>query len=438
VTHRPRFGPALGGIAAVAAAVRIAFTAIVDPQTGRLSDASAYHLLAHDVAHHFRYVRPFDHLLLHVERPTAEYPPLYPAFLAVFDRLGLHGVDAQELVAGTLVGTATVILVGLLGRRIGGAATGLVAAAIAACYPMLFQADAVLMTEGLFALLTTAALILAVDAVQDPVPRRVAALGAVCGLAALTRTEGLLLGATVVAGVAVAARARARPARTAAVGLGMILLLVAPWTLRNAVRFHTFVPVSNNLGTVVDGANCPLTYSGPQIGLWRAQLGEGGASDFECFQGFHIEDPRFDEAEAARAHLREGLRYARAHRGRLSVVVPARVLRTFALWPDQAAQIRTESFEGRESEWQWAGTVGFWVLVPAAVVGVFATRRPGSSRRPLWPLAVPVAVVVVTSALTYGNQRFRIGAEPSSVVLAAVGVVALVRRASARLSDTEE
>ena len=52
----------------------------------------------------------------------------------------------------------------------------------------------------------------------------------------------------------------------------------APWTIRNAIRLHAFVPVSNNVATLVDGANCDATYHGQQIGLWRETFSQAPAA----------------------------------------------------------------------------------------------------------------------------------------------------------------
>jgi 4-amino-4-deoxy-L-arabinose transferase-like glycosyltransferase len=124
-------------IAVVALAVRIGFVIVVDPAVPELGDASAYHLLAENLSDGRGYIRPFDDMLLALERPTAEYPPLFPVLLAVPAKLGGHSVETQRLFLAFL-GTATVVLIGLLGRRVGGRAVGLVAAAFAALYPMLF------------------------------------------------------------------------------------------------------------------------------------------------------------------------------------------------------------------------------------------------------------------------------------------------------------
>jgi 4-amino-4-deoxy-L-arabinose transferase-like glycosyltransferase len=65
------------------------------------------------------------------------------------------------------------------------------------------------------------------------------------------------------------------------------------------------------------------------------------------------------------------------------------------------------------------------VLLPFAVAGaVLLLRR----RARVWPLLSTAVVVVLTTALTYGQQRFRIADEPSLAVLAAVSVVAVVGR----------
>ena len=52
-----------------------------------------------------------------------------------------------------------------------------------------------------------------------------------------------------------------------------------------------------------------------------------------------------------------------------------------------------------------------------------ALRRRRTVR---WPLIVPMVIVTIASAVTYGQTRFRVPAEPSLVVLAAVGLAALV------------
>ena len=428
----PRFALALTVIALVALGIRIAFVVVVAPRVPTLGDASAYHLLAEHLAHGGGYIRPFDNLLLHVQRPTAEYPPLFPALLSLPARLGAHSVDQQRIFLA-FVGAGTVALVGLLGRRVASNTVGLVAAALAAVYPQLFLSEATLMAESLYVALVAVLLLCAYRAYDDPKPARFVALGAAIGLAALTRAEGALLGVVVAVPLGFLLRdltARARIVRIA-IALGVAVVVVAPWTIRNAVRFHAFVPVSNNVATLVDGANCDATYGGAQLGLWRETFSQFGNARRvvalpqakACFEGFDIADPHFDEAKAASAHTRAGTSYARHHLGSLPKVTAVRVLRTWGVYaPTQ--QVSFESLEGRPRAWQLRGTFMYWALAPLAIAGAVLLRR---RRRLLWPLVATAVTVTIVAAATYGQQRFRIAAEPAILVLAAVTLVELGR-----------
>jgi 4-amino-4-deoxy-L-arabinose transferase-like glycosyltransferase len=428
--ERKRFALGLGGIAGAAVVIRILFIVVVAPKVPALGDASAYHLLAENLAHGRGYIRPFDDLLLHVQRPTAEYPPLFATLLAVPARLGLHSVEQQRICLA-FVGATTVVLVGLLGRRVASGVVGLVAAALAAIYPMLFLSEATLMAESLYVALAAAMLLGAYRAYDEPKLSRFVALGVVIGLATLTRAEGLLLGIMIVVPLGVFVRGLATRARVTrvAVALGVAIAVVAPWTIRNAIRLHAFVPVSNNVATLIDGANCDATYHGRQIGLWRETFSQSpdaaSAPQAEaCFQGFDISDPHFDEAKASNTDTRAGASYARHHLGSLPKVAVVRALRTWALYAPRQ-QIDFESLEGRPRSWQRLGTFMFWVLLPFAIAGAVLLRR---RRRWAWPLVATAITVTVLSAATYGQQRFRIAAEPALLVLAAVALVALTRR----------
>src|SRR5689334_2003726 len=95
-----RFAIALATVALVAFVIRVLFVVIVDPTVPRIGDASAYHLLAENLAHGHGYIRPFDKLLLGKTRFTAEYPPLFAAVLAIPARLGIHSVESQRIFVG--------------------------------------------------------------------------------------------------------------------------------------------------------------------------------------------------------------------------------------------------------------------------------------------------------------------------------------------------
>jgi 4-amino-4-deoxy-L-arabinose transferase-like glycosyltransferase len=249
--------------------------------------------------------------------------------------------------------------------------------------------------------------------------------GALIGLSALTRTEGILLLLFVVVPVALRRRDRDQPVqwRGLAACAAATLVVVTPWIVRNHATFDRWIPISNNSGTLMAGSNCDRSYFGQYRGVWR----------FECVT--EIDVTGLDEPAVADRFREVGSDYAREHADELPRVVVTRVLRSFGLY-DPKEQIDWESFEGRDTDWQTAGHRMFLVLLPFSVVGGVALWR---SRRTLWPLVGPVVLVAFTSAISYGNQRFRIAAEPGLIVLAAVGGVATarwVRRSTARRSAT--
>jgi hypothetical protein len=63
-----------------------------------------------------------------------------------------------------------------------------------------------------------------------------------------------------------------------------------------------------------------------------------------------------------------------------------------------------------------------------AVYGVIVLRR---RRRMLWIILAPPLLVTVTCAIGFGLTRYRMPAEPSLLVLAAVAVDQLIRRRAA-------
>jgi 4-amino-4-deoxy-L-arabinose transferase-like glycosyltransferase len=427
--HDRSFLVALGVVALGALVVRVLVIVLVDPHVPRLGDASAYHLLANNLADGRGYIRPFDLLKFHLVVPTAEYPPLHPFVVSLFARAGLRSVEAQRI-GLAVIGSTTVAMVGVLGRRVSGTRVGLVAAGIAAVSPMMFLPEATLMSETVFVFLVTTSLVLALRAYERPTVGRIVLLGVVLGFAVLARAEAGVLGVLLLGGLLWTHRGLdgapvIRRLGLAVLGLVLMAAVVVPWTIRNQRTFHELVPVSNNLGTALAGANCGPTYGGTYLGSWRSTFGAGDASAGQCFTGFNGSQPHFNEARAAADARHAGITYARDHTGDLPKVALARLGRTFGVFrPGQ--QIELEALEGRPKGWERAGTWLEWALYPLAIGGaVVLVRR----RAPVWPLAAALASVVVSTLVTYVNQRFRIGAEPAILVAAATALVTLVRPA---------
>jgi 4-amino-4-deoxy-L-arabinose transferase-like glycosyltransferase len=382
--------------AAVGLALRVAYVLGPARHVRGIGDWYFFHWGANLIADGHWFVEPFLKTFHGRLVPSAGHPPLWELLLALPSALGGTSPVAHRLVGCTL-GALTIVLVALLARRVGGERTGVAAAALAAVYPVMIAADGSLMSEALYTPLIAGVLLAAFRLRERGDLRSAALLGALVGLAALTRSEALALLAIVVLPVALS-----RPAdrlRLAAVALLATAVLIAPWAARNWIELDRPVLISTNDGTLLAGANCPITYHGEDLGFWN----------IACISERSIDNEARQEAR----WRSEGLDYASAHAGRLPVVLGARLARTFDLYQPR----RMVRFaEGRWLRADQAGVAVYYVLAVLAVAGGVALRR---RRGDLLIVLAPLALVVLLSLIGYGIPRFRAPAEVTIVVLAA-------------------
>lgn len=402
VTRRLGFGTVLAGIAVLGFVLRALYAYGLVRSAPLVGDGLEFHLQANFLAEGRGYVQPFLLQQTGVARPSADKPPLFPMLEAGLSLAGGRSWPWHHLV-GVVAGTGTVATVGLLGRAFRDAALGLTAAGLAAISPILIAADGSLRSESVYALSVALALLAALHVRARPGPWRAAALGAAIALAALSRGEALLLVLLLV--LPLAGWRRTGVAATACV------VVLAPWLVRCWVAFGQPVLVSTNVGGLLAGANCDRTYAGPLLGQW----------DLQCI-------PPPVHVNEARESLRlrgVGFDYARAHAGRLPIVLAARLGRTLELFrPRQNADMEA-FYEGRNLRVAQAGVLWWYVIAVLTALGARAARRRGE---PWAALLAPMVVVVVISLLAYGFTRFRTAVEPGVLVLAAVPLLALRAR----------
>jgi 4-amino-4-deoxy-L-arabinose transferase-like glycosyltransferase len=391
---------ALGGLA-----VRLGYVLGPARDVKGIGDWYFFHWGANLIADGHWFVEPFQHVYYGRLDPSAGHPPLWELLLAAVSWLGGTSYLAHRAV-GCVLGAVTIVLVGLLARRLGGERAGVVAAALAAIYPVMVAADGSLMSEGLYTLLIAAVLLLALRLRDRGDLRSAAALGAVIALAALTRSEALAL--LFLLALPVALTLPRDRWRIAAATLAAAIVVIAPWSVRNLIELDRPVLISTNDGTLLAGANCDATYHGPDLGFWNIQ----------CISKRSI---RGEAGQEARWRS-EGASYARDHASRLPIVLPVRVLRTWDLYQPR----RMVTFaEGRLIRADQAGVVAYFLLLPFAFAGGWWLRR---RRAELLVLLVPVALVMLLSLIGYGVPRFRAPAEITIVVLAALAVNQLIER----------
>lgn len=422
---RHRFGTWLVLVILVALVVRLWFALGVASDLPSGVDSVYYHLTAESLVAGDGYqIRPAYSLWPTTSDPTVlepagKHPPLHPTLLAGGRLLGFNTWDDQRVFL-SVVSVLGVALVGLIGRRVGGSTVGIVAAAIVALHPLWFQHPGFLSSEITYTVVVPALVLAGLVAIDRPGPRSMAVLGVAIGVAALTRSEAasflVFLGAPV-AWFATGQRLRS----LLTVGVGC-LLVVAPWVAWVHSTYGVWT-LSLNGGVTLVLANNSQSYFGARVGAVDGGFGKIAYVDFAV-------DPEISGPERVAAIDAEGRRfavdYAREHKGRLPVVMSARVGRTLGVYPVE----RMTEFDrgiGSHPPTQRVGIWLNWVLMVMAVGGASILWR----RRELGYLVVLAsgfAVALTTGILIYGATRMRISAEPAIAVLAALLAVSLVRR----------
>jgi 4-amino-4-deoxy-L-arabinose transferase-like glycosyltransferase len=218
----------------------------VDPPAGSINDTSFYEFTAASLAHGAGYTG--------LEfQPTAGWPPGFPfgvslLYRAFGDHLGL------ALAMNVVLSAATVVLVYLVVDRVMGRREARVAGGLLAILPGPLYMTGLFLSETTFIFVLVGFLALLVFLPDRP--WKPVALGVALGLAALTRGEGFLMLAIPLAAWWGHLDRRAW-LRRGAVVVGVMLLTVAPWTIRNAVQLHAFIPVSNNANWTLASGHSP-------------------------------------------------------------------------------------------------------------------------------------------------------------------------------------
>lgn len=410
----------LGGI------IRLIYAVFWRFDAGLQYDGPAYQSRAVFLRRGLSFVNTDDWYFHHLASQGAVHPPGNTLLIALGQQLGLRSSHQSQLL-GCLIGTITIVVVGYLGKEVGGRVVGIVAATLAAIGPGFWSFDPTVMAETPGQLITAVVLLLAYKFWKTPTLRLAAALGGVTALGALTRSELTILLGILVIPICFTARGTTKQAVSrVAVALLWAGMVLGPWVGWNLVRFEHPVTVASGIDLSIAYAQCDGTWYGPDTGYWNV------------FCGSEIpRDPKnalADESEIGRQYRAAAGKYIAAHRARWPVVIAARAGRTLSLYPpNQQVNVEHER-ESRELPVLWGATFVTWLCYLLAIV---AFVKPPRSRRHLLPLLMPLAAGVAGAAITFGTSRYRSAGEVGLVVLAGVGVDAILRTWNASASTRQ-
>jgi 4-amino-4-deoxy-L-arabinose transferase-like glycosyltransferase len=382
VASERRWRLGLTAVAAGAAAARIAVLA-----------GTASYVPIHDDASYARVARALVLLgrfpMVHDAHgwiASSYRPPGWPLALAgLWSVTGIDVDSARLLLVG--LGVATAIVGALLARRLAGPTAGIAAGALLALNPLLLATGATLESETLDTLLVLGTLLCAVRAREHRSLMAGLAAGALAGAAALTRTNDLLL-VPVVAILAAPAPLRAHWRRALAIACAG-LVVIAPWTIRNAIDLHHLVPVSTETGNTLAG-----TYNNASLRADARWLPPVKVRAYPRIYACWGNDGPVIDGRLTNAVLD----WMKRHPGYVGEVLGWNTARLLGLdGPDWASMsLRTMSLGDDLGPAIWLGTLLVTALSAAELV-----RR----RRQWAPIAFVAVLLLLPAALVNGEMR---------------------------------
>jgi hypothetical protein len=189
--------------------------------------------------------------------------------------------------------------------------------------------------------------------------------------------------------------------------------MIAPWTTRNAVELHRFIPVSDETGITLVGTY--NRYSAAETTIpykWRFFWKIPSDAHLVKTAGRYTE-PQLDSRLRSQA-----LDYAKSHPMAPLSAGWHNLVRMLELEGTPAWHASAEAV-GLHTDVAHTGVIAFWVMAALALAGA-PTRR--ARRVPGWVWAIPVLLALSVVFINVETPRFREPTEPFLVLLAACAV----------------
>ena len=401
------------------------FLALLTRVIYNLTVAGAYYPLYDSLAYQSIGFNIIDEhcFCLHPYITTLYRPPLWPFLIAGLSLI-VGRADLFDRLFLCCLGAGTCVVIYLFARDLFQRRIGLIAGLLAAIYPALYLYDGWLYTESLYTFLLAAICYCVLRIQRDEGRRR--RLWLLCGvllaLLALTRPNGIIVVALVLLWTLFLCwrrLLRGRSLLNVALAVLVVALLIAPWTLRNYLVSHSFVPVATGDGTVLLGAYNDQTLLQPaNQGSWVNPL----KTDPQVLRPF----PRYTcnavcEVTREAVSKNAALQWIKAHLSSMPQMMLYH-LRNFWTPYTREADLPMERFPRLLSS-QIVHVMS--EMFPIAIfllagIGLFATLKR-SWRELLFAYLVLLATLG-EALVYYGSSRFRAPIEPILILLAAGGI----------------
>jgi 4-amino-4-deoxy-L-arabinose transferase-like glycosyltransferase len=361
--------------------------------------------------------------------PTSHWSFIYTFYLAgLYSITGVKPLLAR-LVQAILVGMLHPLLAFWIGRRVFNQPAGLVAAAFTAVYTYFIYYTATLMTEPFYILAIMAGLLFCLMYIEGETsaarnPRRdwllAGLLGLALGVAVLLRQLFLLLIPFLLVWAWWARRKKTgkSPFWPLLLSLGIVIIMILPFTICNYTRFNRFVLLNTNAGYAFYFGNHPI-YGTRFIPILDESTGGYSAL-------IPKELHQMDEASLDQELLKRGIQFVVDDPGRYLLLSLSRAPVYFQFWPSQDSGLLSNL----------ARVSSFGLLWPLMLYGFIFSfiRRPwtvsGLVAAPAFLLQMFVFIYTMIHLLTWALIRYRLPVDAVLIIFAGAAVIDLANRLS--------
>ena len=357
---------------------------------------------------------------LHPSISTVYRAPLWPFIIAGISVIfGPSDYFARLFLC--LVGSGTCVLIYLFARDLFGRRIGVLAGVIAAIYPELYIYDGWLYTESLYIFLLFAISYGLYRLQRTPQGKRGIWIvcGILLGLLSLTRPNGIEVIVLFIAWAIIMAwqKLLARPAaaKGALATVLIALAIIAPWTVRNYLVSHTFIPVATGDGTVLLGAyNDEMLTTPGYIGEWIDPL-KSRPDIAKPFPLYTCTPPCEVAREAA--YEDAALQWIGSH---ISIMPQLLKLHFLNIWQPATheADLPTDRFPNQPSS-QFVLAMMNTFPIPIFILAALGLAVTFWRWRELLFIYFVIGLTIVQCLIFYGIPRFRAPMEPMLILLAA-------------------
>jgi 4-amino-4-deoxy-L-arabinose transferase-like glycosyltransferase len=383
----------LVAITILALAIRVVYVLLapqVDPILQRdplYGDASGYHLLAINLMKGWG-------LTWDGEQPTSFRMPGYPLFLALIYSLTQPTPYSVRLVQGVL-GALTCIPVFTIARRLGGESVAILAGLGVALHPLLIYMTGWLYSETLFFLLLWLSLLILIQMLEQNSLIHATFAGLILGFSTLIRPE--------VAVIPIFFLAAGWLLRWSRQLLGLMLIvqitlivIIAPWMIRNTSVHQQFVPLTTNSGVNLYGGNNDRATGG-------------------SFRDVPFMVPGFSEVDSNQELTRRGVEWIKNHPQKFISLLPAKLYKFLS-------PVEMENTEKSPlGKWALPVNLVYAVFLLIAAWGAIINREAKITHL----LVMLLGWYALMALVFYGGTRIALPATPGLIILAAVGLIDL-------------